>query len=303
MKKTKYVLCGFFSPHDTNPSFVTPIFYDNNQIYIQKIDKENKVSILHPIDSKNFPYKLKRINSSLRISQNYPAIYGFAFGNGETVFKTKQDISTILKSRLEELESHPFVYLNVLNFIGVVEGTRNAIYRIKNIIAYRNEDMAGRLTNIELISHQLDNVAEVAIDWANILKFADQQGYINYWDLFSVLRNLIKLYGRIYIKCKLVRSIIGKKPKTKKIIKSLGFKSTKIGRQSSEIPLNRGNLKRLKTIITHILITKVRVYAEKEIVIKACDPLAIQKRYYKKDHSKVTKGKHHKDYLFQIVQP
>jgi ribosomal protein L30/L7E len=300
MKKTKYVLYGFFSPNDTPPSFVTPIFYDNNQIYIQEIDKEDKVTILHPIDRKSFPYKLKRINSSLRISQNYPAIYGFAFVNGETVFKTKQDISSILKRRLEELESHPFAYLNVLNFIGSVEGTRNAIYRIKNIIASRNKDLAGRLTNIELISHQLDNVA---IDLANIQKSADPQGYINYWNLFSELRNLIKLYGRVYIKCKIVRSIIGKKPKTKKLIKSLGFNSTKIGRQSSEIPINWGNLKMLKTISTHILITEVRVYAEKDIVIKACDPLAIQKRYYKKDQSKVTKGRRHKDYLFKVLQP
>jgi hypothetical protein len=304
MKESQYILSGFFSPSDIIPSFVVPVFRHKGQLFLQETDETDNVAHLRLIERSRFPYPVQHLNSGIRISQRSAAVYGFAFGRREFIFKTKYELTNVLKGRLDELTPHPFIYIDVLNFIGDMEGLRSAIYRIQNVMAFRNKEIASQLTNIQLSIHNLNPASKEESNWiTDTLKSADSQGYINYWDVFDELSNLIELYGCVYVKCKLVRSVIGTNPKTRNTIRSLGFHSTRIGQISSEFPVDLNNLHSLRTISTHVLVSEARIYAENEIAIMACDTVAIQKRYFKKDLSKIVKGKQHKDYLFQIVQP
>jgi hypothetical protein len=129
------------------------------------------------------------------------------------------------------------------------------------------------------------------------IKFADQNGYLNFWHLDAEVQHLIALYGRAYVRLKLLRGHSGRSPKVQRMLSGWGLLSKKINSESQLMPVDRHGWLALKTLRSVTMISEVQAHGEKEVLIKPVNPVSIQKRYFKKDSKKNLKGVDSRDYL------
>jgi hypothetical protein len=298
-----YILDGFVNPLDAKPSFLIPLFHNKSEYYVQEIGDDYSVIKLHKVSYSRSLTTYYKNTHRTRIKEGDPAILAFIFKDGDIEFDTQSSLMGVLSKRLPEISEYPYTYLEVTKLLGDYKERVNAIIRLRNILSHRNSEIANKLAVIEFneIFHEIGEIPSIYVDVAN-LKYTDADGYLSYWNLISEIENLADLYGKIYIKIKLVKSLIGISKGFRRVISSFGFKSQKIGQVSCEYPIDVYNINRLKQIQTHIVILEARVLAESEIIISVCDELTIRKKYLKKDTRKLVKSKNNKDYFCKITE-
>jgi len=296
-----YILKGFVNPFEAKPSFLIPLFQRRNEYYVQEIDEDNKVVKFHKVSVSSFTthYKNKR---QVHLREGDMAVFAFIFGDGAVEFETQPILLPILSKRLPEIAQYPYTFLEVAKFLGDNDKRINGITRLRNILSYRNLDIANQLATIEMneLSQESGILLTTQID-SGVLKHVDDDGYLNYWNLLSEVENLVNTYGKIYVRLKLARSLIGLSKSLRNVLTSFGFKSSKIGTESSEFPVDIYNISGLKKIQSYTIILGARVFAEREILISVRDEMYIRKKYLKKDFRKIVKGKASKDYICEFT--
>jgi hypothetical protein len=266
---------------------------------LQIISDEGLVSGFKNIENEHFPYRFRKIQSGIKISVGSKAIYGFAFTKNEFYFNSKEFLSNLLIQKMEKLTGDPFIYLDIINFLGISDGAAIAQNKIFNRLMGRSKELAVEYKKFSEYFNELP-VTKNDEDTKDILASTEQTKYISFWDIWEILNDFLQSYGCIHVNCTIVRSMIGTNPKIRTAIRSMGFASQRIGTKSSQIIIDSNNIKCLRDICNYVVISEVRVYGEHEIFMNACDISSIQKRYYKKDHRKIKKNRLFKDYQLQM---
>lgn len=300
MKEIKYRLSAFLNPLQIRPSFLLPIFSYKNDFFVQESVDDKIINNFRKIQKDELEDLIYLKSIKIQRCVGDAVIDGFIFSKNDYCIGQIASISGKLRNRLTELKAYPFIYLEVLNYLDELDNDPNAFYRLRNTLYHSNERIADKIVNRELDRKEINSSNLGYFD----LKYSDESGCINYWDMFPQIFDLILEYNQVYIKLQLIRSKIGASKKLKNKIDSFGFRYSKLGSESPLILVNKYNFKNLKAINTHTVIISVSWFADKDYLIEANDVTSIMRRYKKRNPKKNVKSKIHKDYVvkFQEIQ-
>lgn len=192
---------------------------------------------------------------------------------------------------------HHFLYIDVLEYLGKYEEIDSELTKIEKVY-YLNPLISKDMVALERKCLTEKKTSEDINE--PVLKFADEDGFLNFWHLGGQIQHLIIRYGRAYVRLKLLRSHAGKSPKLRKMLSGLGLYTRKIDSESPLIPVDLHGWNAIKAISTMSMVSEVKTFGEQEISITPVDSVAIRKRYYKKNPKKIVKGMHAKDYFCTV---
>jgi len=114
----KYKLYGFSSPAHTSPSFLTPIFESDSDLYAQKIDANDRIVGFEKI-------RLDSLNSlqgsgDCLYEVGQEAIFGVSDKDSEVTYDTKNKLKHYLRSKIYNYIDTPFFYRDVSDFCNIV---------------------------------------------------------------------------------------------------------------------------------------------------------------------------------------
>lgn len=286
-------LIGYANPLGFCPAFVTPVFDRSGTHVIQIAGADGRIEAFGAYDEDSLG-PIKPFLQKVSVRRGDLALHGFIFAPETVVITTKNELMKKLAVEKPRLARHHFLYLDVLEYLGKYDEIDPALSKIQSI--YRqNPAISQDLVALErrsLYQKKRPDAGEQPI-----LRFIDAEGFLNFWDLNEEVQHLIRLYGQAHIRFKLLRSHAGQSPKMRKMLTGLGLYPRKINSESRLVTVDRKSWPKLKVLSTMSMICEVQAYGQQEVSIKPLDPVAIRKRYFKKDPRKIVKGSHNRDYL------
>ena len=131
-KSQTLILKGFVNPSDTYPSFLVPIFYCEDRLYIQSNTKNDLVlafteveienDILMPLDGFRFSAIVGdefsvSVRTSFQTTLGQDQVLAFGFSPSDIVVGTRTALVRALRSDINKFNGYPFVFLEVCSFI------------------------------------------------------------------------------------------------------------------------------------------------------------------------------------------
>ena len=110
-------LIGFISPLRKPLGFLVPIFEANGSFYVQEIDDYGCITCFILSRTPNLT-EMVACPSPKALYVGCPAEYAFALSQSDIIFDDKESLSKELEGKIDELNEHPFLKLDVLTFLG-----------------------------------------------------------------------------------------------------------------------------------------------------------------------------------------
>lgn len=141
-------LFGFTNPRGNAPAFLVPIFGGEAGLWIQDSQGDGLLSRFFPCTA--LPDSIITSDTP-RISRviGDPLIYAFQFPEEPIEVGPKDVIRQLLTARLEELSNHPFLLIDVLEFINNADAIPQAIQNAKERLAERDARIAEMWASLE----------------------------------------------------------------------------------------------------------------------------------------------------------
>jgi hypothetical protein len=286
-------LVGYANPLGLSPSFVIPVF-EWDGVHVLQIAGEDEKIEGFAVFRVNSLGPITELQKKVSVQRGDTALHGFIFGDKSVDIMPKEELTKRLIREKKRLSRDHFLYIDILKYLGEYEEIESELIKIEKIFR-QNPAISKDLVELERKCLAEKKTSEDTDE--PILKFADQDGFLNFWHLGTEIQHLIARYGRAYIRLKLLRSHSGRSPKVRKMLNGLGLCSKKINSESPLIPVDRYTWITIKAVSDMSMISEVKTFGKQEVSIKAVNSVSIRKRYYKKDLKKVVKGSHAKDYI------
>ncbi len=114
----KYRLYGFSSPAQTSPSFLTPIFENGSDLYVQKIGADNRIIAFEKVHLDSLNSLQGGKNCLYEVGEE--AIFGVSDRYSEVTYDTKNKLKHYLRSKVYNYIDTPFFYKEVSEFCNVI---------------------------------------------------------------------------------------------------------------------------------------------------------------------------------------
>jgi hypothetical protein len=146
----KYELVGFAAYERKGPAFVIPIFSHNEKYWIQKINSESQIKSFIEVGMPNEEFIPASMDES--VGKDEAALYGFLTEGEEVVIKRYDAMKEYLRKIIQDIDRVPFVKLEVLCFIGDLNGVMIQISNIWNEWFKINQEYATKWAERHLYS-------------------------------------------------------------------------------------------------------------------------------------------------------
>lgn len=291
-------LVGYANPLGLSPSFVMPVF-ERDGIHVLQIAGEDEKITGFAAYRVNALGPITKLQRKVSVRRGDIALHGFIFGDESVDIIPKEELAKKLTMEKSRLARHHFLYIDVLEYLGKYDEIDSELNKIQKVY-HQNPIISKHMVALER-KCLAEKKTSKGID-EPLLKFVDEDGFLNFWHLEREIQHLIAICGRAYIRLRLLRSHCGTSPKVRKMLSGLGLHSKKIDSESHLIPVDQHSWLALKSISNMSMICEVQTYGEQEVSIKPVNPVSIRKKYYKKDSKKIVKGTHGKDYICIIYK-
>ncbi len=152
-----YQHIGYYDPAGNPPGFLIPLFTSINNgsgenkpdYWYQEISsnfKIKKFTQFQSQDSKIFP--IKPCDRIFNIDDD--ALFAFSFGNDLIITESREQLSHELQTRIDELTDFPFLRIEVMDFIGMIEGMEAAIEKASKCLGDHDMQIAKTWLDREL---------------------------------------------------------------------------------------------------------------------------------------------------------
>ncbi|MFQ1652216.1 hypothetical protein ACK378_04240 [Aeromonas veronii] len=115
---SKYRLYGFSSPARVSPSFLTPIFENGGEFYVQIMDERDHIKSFEKVSLDNL--NSIQNHSDYCFQEGDDAIFGISDKFSEVTYETKSSLKSYLRSRIAEYIDTPFFYKEVSDFCEMI---------------------------------------------------------------------------------------------------------------------------------------------------------------------------------------
>lgn len=115
---SKYRLYGFSSPACVSPSFLTPIFENGGEFYVQIMDEKDHIKSFEKV-SLDYLNSIQS-HSDYCFQEGDNAIFGISDKFSEVTYETKSSLKSYLRSRITEYIDTPFFYKEVSDFCEMI---------------------------------------------------------------------------------------------------------------------------------------------------------------------------------------
>lgn len=152
---SEFQVIGYWSQVDQIPGFVIPVFDYNGAPSVQSIDENGATFTTFLQDRPRGLTLFPRDHTFQRFNQKTP-IFGFIFSDRDIEIAAYDQLSEILRARLNEVKNHRYIHNSIVEFLKFDEG--------RNPPALRRWISEVRSANIhELIEQQLDEDTKVFV--------------------------------------------------------------------------------------------------------------------------------------------
>jgi hypothetical protein len=289
-------LIGYTNPLGSCPAFVMPIFERKGIRVVQIAGPDEKIKDFGAYEERSLG-PMTEVNAKQSVRLGDPALHGFLFDNENVEIAPREELSKKLTINKSRLARYQFLYVDVLEYLGKYEEIDKELTKIQKTFR-QNPAISDYLVAFERKALK-EKKATTPIDEPP-LKFVDGEGYLNFLHLDEEVQHLIQMCGQAYIRIKLLRGYAGKSPKIRDMLKGLGLRSGKINSETDLIPVDGKSWLAMKAISSVSMISEIQTRGEREVSIKPLNPVAIRKRYFKKNIKKNVKGFHNRDYICTV---
>jgi superfamily II DNA or RNA helicase len=156
-------LIGFINPRKAEPSFLVPVFEQDESFWVQNTNSEGRLIGFEPCDI-NLSDLDATLDSPLSLSKNLAAtetigfivdsrpvvaagefpIFAFMFQDGKYEFGTLSEMRHALESRIEEFKAYPFVAIEVYEFLDRQELLVPAFEAARDLLRENDSSIAER---------------------------------------------------------------------------------------------------------------------------------------------------------------
>lgn len=306
-RKRQFDLAGCIIPSNIRLGFLIPYFVSQDDKFVQLLDRDWKIVGFRKLVNDEIDQQVLIPSQKISVRLNDNAIFSYVFNDNTLICGDKPYLIKQFRARTTELSQFPRAYKEVLEFIGDLETSVAVIFQIHQLDRQNNSEIVDAPTRTK-IAYLQDKVTRIQLralesqsvpvkQWNEHLEYADNEGFLNYWNIHNQVEQLIHNYGEVQLRLKLVRSQIGTSPKERNSLKAFGLSGKKIGTVTKPILVNIACRNRLRQVRNHVIVAEVKAYGWNEITIRPLDPVDIQKRYLKKNSKKVVQDTQHQDYV------
>lgn len=163
-------LYGFADPVGTGFGFLTPIFGEQTEYFLQKIDTDNRIVAFIPCRPPKQVHKVPDL-SVKRYSVGDNALYAFLSPDATTpVFDTKENLRQSLEKQLARLSAHPFLQIEVIGFLNkpslmanAIESAAQFLHKLDPTIATRWKEKSQQDHNDSLLESMPTEELEICL--------------------------------------------------------------------------------------------------------------------------------------------
>jgi len=108
---------GHSDPDGLAAGFVVPVFTHGERKLVQEIGPDDRVLRFTELPADAVAHPGEPGTDVEEVAEGAPAVYAFRFADGMVITAVRETLEDVLAARRAELEAHPFVLMDVLEFV------------------------------------------------------------------------------------------------------------------------------------------------------------------------------------------
>jgi hypothetical protein len=113
---------GHSDPDGLAAGFVVPVFTHRGQKLVQEIGSDDRVLRFTELPADAVAHPGDAGTGVEEVAEGAPAVFAFRFADGMVIAGCRDALEEVLAARKSEMEAHPFVLMDVLEFVQDYEG-------------------------------------------------------------------------------------------------------------------------------------------------------------------------------------